>query len=109
MAQNVKKKDRGRINLYESLMGRKDPRVIEEKEADHKKHLHARSSNTMLKLIIKQKGLLLNLPEMPPVRTPAVIRISPKNLRGVMSYLNMHGVEDLKVVSFVDTHTGENK
>ena len=63
----------------------------------------------MLKLIIKEKGLLLNLPEMPIVRTPAVIGKSPKKLKGVMSYLNTHGVENFKVVSFVDSHTGENK
>jgi len=63
----------------------------------------------MLKLIIKEKGMLLNLPEIEPIRTPAVIRISPKNLKGVMSYLNTHGVEDFKVVSFADSHIGENK
>ena len=56
----------------------------------------------MLKLNIKQKGLLLNLPGISVVRTPAEVRISSKNLNEVISYLNANGVEDYKVVSFVD-------
>ena len=57
----------------------------------------------MLKLMIKQKELLLNLPGISAVRTPAEVRISAKNLNEVISYLNANGVEDYEVVSFVDT------
>ncbi len=57
----------------------------------------------MLKLIISQKGLLLNLPGTAPTRTPAEIRISPENLNEAISYLEVSGVEDYKVVSVVDT------
>ena len=63
----------------------------------------------MLKLIIKQKGLLLNLPGISEIRTPAEVRIPFKALNEVISYLNANGVEDYKVVSFVETLKAHKK
>jgi hypothetical protein len=56
----------------------------------------------MLKLIIEQKGLLFNIPEISSIKTPSEVLILPKDLYAVMSYLNTNGVEDYKLVSFAD-------
>ena len=56
----------------------------------------------MLKLIIKQKGLLFNIPEILSIKTPAELLMLPYNLHEVISYLNTNGVEDFKVVSYAD-------
>ena len=46
----------------------------------------------MLKLIIKEKGRVLNLQGMLPVKTPVAVRMSPKDLSGIVSFLNANGV-----------------
>lgn len=56
----------------------------------------------MLKLIIEQKGLLFNIPEISSIKTPAEVLVLPNNLYEVISYLNTNGVEDYKVVSYAD-------
>jgi hypothetical protein len=56
----------------------------------------------MLKLIIEQKGLLFNIPEISSIKTPAEVLILPNNLHEVISYLDTNGVEDYKVISVAD-------
>jgi len=57
----------------------------------------------MIFLIIDKPGLVIRLPNSKPVRTPAEINITGKDLNIVISYLKQYGVSNYKIVNkFVD-------
>jgi len=53
----------------------------------------------MLKLIIKTKGLFINIPGVPPFRTPAEIDITKLNLNIITSELKKNGIASWKIIS----------
>lgn len=53
----------------------------------------------MLKLIIKTKGLFINIPGVSPFRTPAEIDITKLNLNIITSELKKNGIARWKIIS----------
>jgi len=54
-----------------------------------------------LKLKIKDKGLMVEIPGLPPTRTPADIDISKLDLNLVITNLRKHGINNYKIVSVI--------
>ena len=54
-----------------------------------------------LKLKIKEKGLMVEIPGLPPTRTPADINISNVDLNLVIAHLRKNGISNYKIVSVI--------
>ena len=55
--------------------------------------------NKMIKLIIKNVGMFLNIPGITPFRTPAEIDITKVDVNMVLAELKKHGISKYKIVS----------
>lgn len=53
----------------------------------------------MIKLVIKEKGHLVEIPGLAPFRTPATIDISRVGIRKVIGHLKVNGIGNYKVVA----------
>jgi len=53
----------------------------------------------MLKLIIKEKGMFINIPGVAEFRTPAEIDISKLNINSVISELKKNGINKYQIIS----------
>ena len=63
----------------------------------------------MIKLIIEKKGFYIELPKIPPFRTPAKVDISKLNLGQVTSELRKQGIKDYVILEGVDKPPKRNK
>jgi hypothetical protein len=57
----------------------------------------------MLKLKIKKKGLVINIPGVPQFRSPAEIDITKLDLKMVINYLKSNSIADYEILSATDT------
>jgi len=55
--------------------------------------------NKMVKLLIKTKGMFINIPGLIPFRTPAEVDITKVNINLVISELKKNGIEKYKIIS----------
>jgi hypothetical protein len=53
----------------------------------------------MVKLLIKTKGMFINIPGLIPFRTPAEVDITKVNINLVVSELKKNGIEKYKIIS----------
>lgn len=58
-----------------------------------------------LKLKIKEKGLVIEIPGLPPTRTPADINISNVDLNLVIAHLRKNGISNYEIVSVIGDGT----
>jgi hypothetical protein len=56
----------------------------------------------MVKLLIKTKGMFINIPGLIPFRTPAEVDITKVNINMVISELKKNGIEKYKILSVDD-------
>lgn len=63
----------------------------------------------MIKLIIEKKGFYIELPKIPPFRTPAKVDISKLNLGQVTSELRKQGIKDYVILEGIDKPPKRNK
>jgi len=56
----------------------------------------------MIKLIIKKRGFFVELPRIPPFRTPAKVDISKLNIGQVITGLKKQGIKDYEIIETVD-------
>jgi hypothetical protein len=55
--------------------------------------------NKMVKLLIKTKGMFINIPGLIPFRTPTEVDITKVNINLVISELKKNGIEKYKIIS----------
>ena len=53
----------------------------------------------MVKLLIKTKGMFINIPGLIPFRTPAEVDITKVNINLVISELKKNGIERYRIIS----------
>ena len=63
----------------------------------------------MIKLIIRKRGFFVELPRIPPFRTPAKIDISKLNIGQVIAGLRQQGISDYEIIEGVDKPPKRNK